>query len=92
MPAKKATPTKAKGKRAPARRKRNPEGVSIMWGGGSTVKSSDGGGGKNGGSPRRKRSPATPAEESEEGRKANELLLQVWESIYAKRDRFGKFD
>ena len=53
-------------------------------------KSAKEGDGENGGSPRRKRNPA-PAEDSEEVRKANELLLRVWENIHAKRDRFGKF-
>jgi hypothetical protein len=114
MVAKKASTARPKGKSAASRRKRNPEGVSIFWGGGDAAKSAKDGGGKNGGNPlppvkpagqRRKsakggggnhegspRRERNPAEESEEVRKANELLLRVWENIHAKRDRFGKFD
>jgi hypothetical protein len=88
MPAKKAAPTKTKGKSAPVSRKRNPEGVSRVWGGGDQVKSADGS--KNGGSPRRKRNPAPLPEDTPEAKKARELTFLMWQQIYAKRDRFGK--
>jgi hypothetical protein len=85
MPAKKSASAKAKGERAAAR-PRNPSGVSRVWGDGD----GKGGNGQSGRRPRRRRNPAP--EESEDIRRANELLLQVWQSIYSKRDKFGKFD
>jgi hypothetical protein len=92
MLTKKNAPTKAKRKSAPASHKRNPEGVSRVWGSVDVSKSTKGGGnGKNDSSPQRKRNSA-PAEDSAEVREANELLLRVWKNIHAKRDRFGKFD
>lgn len=92
MSSEKQNSEKAKGGRKAVRRGRNPEGVSMMWGGGDEVTRSAKAGGDNGRPPRRKRNPATLPEESEGVRRANELLLRVWENIHARRDRFGKPD
>lgn len=92
MATKKAVSTKAKERKTGAAHKRNPAGVMKAGSDDSFKSAKDNGDLKSERTPRRKRTPATLPEESEEIRRANELLLHVWENIYAKRDRFGKFE
>ena len=92
MSSKKTASVKAKGRRAGSSRKRNPEGLTRVWGAPITESAEGNGSRKNGRTPGRKRNPAGSNEESEEILKANELLLQVWEHTHAKRDSSGKLD
>jgi hypothetical protein len=87
------TASKKRVKNSASRPKRNPSGVTLVWGSeSSTIPAGRNNNGAGKSVSGRKRNPATPAPESEEILKANELLSRVWENTYSKRDRFGKFD
>ena len=90
MSTKKPSSVRAKGKSAAAGRKRNPEGVSRVWGGSVTESAGGNGNRRNSQASGRVRNPADINEESEEILKANELLLRVWENVHAKRGGLGK--
>lgn len=90
MSAKKTISKNGKG-RPRTRRRRNPEGISLVWGvDNALTPRPKGNGGAGGRTASRKRNPAKVPEESNDTRKANDLMLRAWESIYAKRERFGK--
>jgi len=85
MPAKKAT-TKKGTKVSRARRQRNPEGISRVWGdGGEAAPRQGGNGGTKASAAPPKRNPASTSEEA--ALRANQLTLRAWERIYANRGK-----
>ena len=89
MPGKKIAAKKSKIEQT-ARGRRNPEGVSRVWGDGDSARAGDNGNGTKTAAAPRRRNPAPQPEESEDERKARELTLVAWKHLYAKRERFGK--
>ena len=85
MPTKKAG-TKKGTKVSRARRQRNPEGISMVWGdGGDATSRQDGNGGTKVKTMPRQRNPAPTLEEA--ALRANQITLRAWERIYANRGK-----
>lgn len=86
MPTKKATAKKSKGG-SRARRRRNPEGVSLIWGNGDSAVPRRSDGKMKARATTRKRNPAVVPEAAGAAPRINELTLRAWELTYANRNK-----